>query len=130
MEMAHEMEQPPQAVANGHRVTAYAEWIIRWRWLVIVATVVVAVVMASGVQFLGFSTNYRVFFSAENPQLQAFDALQKIYIRDDNIAIVIHPANGEVFTPDLLSGRGGLAGALHHARRQHHEFPELDGRGR
>ena len=89
--------------AGGNRVKAYANWVIRWRWPVIAVSLVVAVMIASGGQFLGFSTNYRVFFSAQNPQLQAFDAMQRIYIRDDNISIVIHPAEGEVFTPDLLS---------------------------
>ena len=89
--------------AGGKRVTAYAEWVLRWRWLVIAASLLVAVAIASGGQFLGFSTNYRVFFSPQNPQLQAFEAMQRIYIRDDNISIVIHPAEGEVFTPDLLA---------------------------
>jgi uncharacterized protein len=89
--------------AGGNRVTAYANWVIKWRWLVIVISLLAAMAVASGGQFLGFSTNYRVFFSAQNPQLQAFDAMQRVYIRDDNISIVIHPAEGEVFTPELLS---------------------------
>jgi len=88
---------------NGYRVTAYANWVIRWRWLVIVASLIGAMMIASGGQFLGFSTNYRVFFSEQNPQLQAFESLQRVYIRDDNISIVIHPAEGDVFTPELLT---------------------------
>jgi hypothetical protein len=88
---------------GGNRVTAYANWVIKWRWLVIVVSLMAAMAVASGGQFLGFSTNYRVFFSAENPQLQAFETMQRIYIRDDNISIVIHPVEGEVFTPELLS---------------------------
>ncbi len=76
---------------------------IRWRWLVIVASLIGAMMIASGGQFLGFSTNYRVFFSEQNPQLQAFESLQRVYIRDDNISIVIHPAEGDVFTPELLT---------------------------
>jgi predicted RND superfamily exporter protein len=88
---------------NGHRVTAYANWVLRWRWLVIVASLIGAMMIASGGQFLGFSTNYRVFFSEQNPQLQAFESLQRVYIRDDNISIVIHPAEGDVFTPELLT---------------------------
>ena len=84
------------------RVTAYAEWLIRWRWAVVIVSVLAALAAGTGAQFLGFSTNYRVFFSPENPQLQAFESLQRIYIRDDNISIVIRPHDGTVFQATLL----------------------------
>ena len=56
-------------------VVAYANWLIRWRWAVIAVALVAAITAAIGVGSLGFSTNYRVFFSDENPQLQAFEAV-------------------------------------------------------
>lgn len=84
------------------RVVAYTEWLIRWRWAVVAASVLVALAAGFGGQFLSFSTNYQVFFSPQNPQLQAYESLQRIYIRDDNISIVIHPNQGDVFQPDLL----------------------------
>lgn len=84
------------------RVTGYAEWLIRWRWVVVIVSVVAALAAAAGGQFLGFSTNYRVFFSPQNPQLQAFESLQRIYVREDNISIVIRPHQGNVFQAGLL----------------------------
>lgn len=84
------------------RVVGYAEWLIKWKWIVVMVSVVAALAAATGGQFLGFSTNYRVFFSPQNPQLQAFESLQRIYIRDDNISIVIHPHQGTVFRAELL----------------------------
>lgn len=84
------------------RVVGYAEWLIKWRWIVVMVSVVAALAAATGGQFLGFSTNYRVFFSPQNPQLQEFESLQRIYIRDDNISIVIHPHQGTVFQAGLL----------------------------
>lgn len=84
------------------RVTHYAHWLIRWRWIVVLASLAGALAAATGGQFLGFSTNYRVFFSPQNPQLQAFEALQRVYIREDNLSIVIRPHDGDVFRPDLL----------------------------
>ncbi|MEQ8814671.1 MAG: MMPL family transporter [Thalassobaculum sp.] len=84
------------------RVVGYAEWLIKWRWIVVMVSVVAALAAGAGGQFLGFSTNYRVFFSPQNPQLQAFESLQRIYIRDDNISIVIHPHQGDVFNAGLL----------------------------
>jgi predicted RND superfamily exporter protein len=84
------------------RVTGYAEWLIRWRWAVVTVSLVIALAAAAGGQFLGFSTNYRVFFSPQNPQLQAFESLQRVYVREDNISIVIRPHQGNVFQPGLL----------------------------
>ncbi len=85
------------------KVITFAEWVLKWRWLLIIGAVLVAVSAASGARFLGFSTDYRVFFSDDNPQLEAFENLQKIYTKDDNIQFVIKPDNGDVFTPKLLS---------------------------
>ena len=92
-------------------VVAYANWLIRWRWAVIAVALVAAITAAIGVGSLGFSTNYRVFFSDENPQLQAFEAVQNIYTKDDNILLVIRPATGEVFTPTLLAAIRDLSEA-------------------
>jgi hypothetical protein len=35
--------------------------------------------MSAGVVKLGLKTDYRVYFSKENPQLQAFDAMHDTY---------------------------------------------------
>lgn len=85
------------------KVVSFAQWVLKWRWLLIVASLAVAFSAASGVRHLGFSTDYRVFFSDDNPQLEAFENLQKIYTKDDNIQFVIKPDEGDVFTPKLLT---------------------------
>lgn len=54
---------------------------------------------AYGAKNLVFKSDYRVFFSEENPQLTAFESMQKIYSKSDNVAFIISPENGEVFTP-------------------------------
>ncbi len=79
----------------------YAAWILRYRWLVILATLLAVLAAASGGRHLSFSTNYRVFFSQENPELTAFESFQKTYTKNDNILFVLQPAEGEVFTPRL-----------------------------
>ncbi len=57
---------------------------------------------AYGAKNLVFKSDYRVFFSEENPQLTAFESMQKIYSKSDNIAFIISPNDGEVFTPKTL----------------------------
>lgn len=87
---------------SGNWIVSYAKLIIRLRWLVILASLAAALGFASGGQFLGFSTDYRVFFSDENPQLKAFEAMQQVYTKDDNILFVLQPKEGEVFTEEML----------------------------
>ncbi len=92
-------------------VVAYARWVVRRRWLVLGLSLLVAVVLASGARFLTLSTDYRVFFSEENPQLTAFEALQNVYTKDDNLLIVIKPRDGDLFTAETLAAVAGLTGA-------------------
>jgi predicted RND superfamily exporter protein len=51
---------------------------------------------------LFFDTNYRAFFSEDNPQLNAFEELQNIYTKNDNIMFVVAPKDGQVFTQEAL----------------------------
>ncbi len=83
--------------------TGLGEWVIRFRWWIIVATLLMVAAGASGIRFLGFTNNYRVFFSEENPQLKAFDALQNKYIKSDNAMISVVPKDGKVFTRETLT---------------------------
>ncbi len=89
-------------------ISHYAEWILRYRWAVIMVTLLAAIALAAGAPRLGFSTDYRVFFSKENPQLRAFEEIQNIYSKEDNILIVLVPDTGDVFTPDILQAAAGI----------------------
>ena len=70
--------------------------------MVIAATFLLVALAGSGVRFLEFSTDYQVFFSDENPQLTAFQALQDTYTKNDNLLIVLAPESGDVFTPEVF----------------------------
>jgi predicted RND superfamily exporter protein len=80
-----------------------AEWLVRWRWALLVAVAVLVATAASGMRFLSFSNDYRIFFSKENPQLLAFEELQDTYTKSDNVLFVLAPADGKVFTAETLS---------------------------
>lgn len=88
---------------NGRNLAVrYGEWLIRWRWAVIVGSLLIALGAMSGVRFLRMETEYRVFFGSDNPQLQAFDAVQHTYTKNDNILFVLAPEDGDVFTAKTL----------------------------
>ena len=78
-------------------------WVIKYRWIIILLSFVLVLGAASGGRFLVFKADYRVFFSGDNPQLQAFDNLEKTYSRNDNVLFVITPKDGNVFTRKTLN---------------------------
>ncbi len=92
-------------------IKSYGEWVLRWRYLVILLSLALALLAASGARFITFKTDYRVFFSADNPQLQAFEQLQNTYTKTDNVLFAIAPANGQVFTRETLASIAWLTHA-------------------
>jgi uncharacterized protein len=80
----------------------YTEWVLKWRYIVVALSVIAVMFIASGAKNLSFKSDYRVFFSKENPQLNAFENLQDTYTKDDNVIIVITPKNKTVFSKETL----------------------------
>ena len=66
-------------------------WVIAARWPIIVITLILVAVAASGARFLEFSSDYRVYFNEDNPQLLAFEALQNTYTRSGNVFFAVVP---------------------------------------
>jgi predicted RND superfamily exporter protein len=84
-------------------VESYTRWIIRWKYLIVLASLVTVIAATYGGQFLKFSNDYRMFFGEDNPQLLAFEKMQKTYNKNDNILFVITPKSGKVFSKDTLT---------------------------
>jgi predicted RND superfamily exporter protein len=93
---------------NGARVRAYVDFLFKWRWLVLLATLGVGFLAASGAQFIEFKNDYQYFFREDNPQLRAFEDLQEIYTKNDNTLILLAPDAGKVFTPETLAAVGEM----------------------
>lgn len=71
-------------------------------WIILVC-IVFSLLAALGAQKLVFKNDYRVFFSEENPQLTAFEAMQNTYAKSDNVSFVVVPKDGNVFTAKHLA---------------------------
>lgn len=87
---------------TNNRTTAYTRWLIRNRWLVIALTLLAVAVVTSGMRYAGFTGDYHVFFSEDNPQMLAFEQLENTYSKDDNVLIVLAPKSGGVFNQETL----------------------------
>ena len=95
-------------------------WVIRHRWWILAISVLLAAVMGSGACFLTFSSDVRMYFSRENPELQAFEALENTYAKEEHVFLAIAPESGNVFTGEAICALAELTEAswrIHHAIR-------------
>ncbi|MFQ5803750.1 MAG: RND family transporter [Candidatus Methylomirabilales bacterium] len=83
-------------------IPAYAHWVTRWRWPVLIACLLAAAAATSGLLHLETTADFRVYFGPENPQLMAYEALEDTYTKTDNILFVLQPKDKNVFTRETL----------------------------
>ena len=72
-------------------------------WTVLLISIILVFGTAFGAKNLVFKGDYKVFFSEENPQLTAFESIQDIYSKSDNVAFILEPKNGDIFTKENLT---------------------------
>ena len=89
----------------------FAERLLASPWRVILATLLLVAVASSGIARLGFSANYRIFFDEDNPQLLGLEALENTYGKNENIAFLIVPDDGDATSEDALSAAVWLTDA-------------------
>ena len=63
------------------------QWVIRYRWPVIIASVLLLAVSANGLKFLGFESDNRIFFGPDNPELKALEAFEDTYTRMNTVIL-------------------------------------------
>ena len=80
----------------------FAERVVALRWPIVAASLVLVVLAAAGGMFLQFSTNYRVFFSPDNPELLAYEALESTYGKTENVLFMIVPEAGDASAEPAL----------------------------
>jgi len=80
----------------------WSRWVTSHPWLAILFSVAMAVALAFGIPRTTMSNDYRYFFGEENPQRVAFERLQDVYSKDDNILFIVAPTSGEVFSENTM----------------------------
>jgi uncharacterized protein len=97
------MSTPPaQPSRYEAAVVRYARWIVEHRWLVLLLSALIVAAFGAGAKNLKFSTDYRVYFGKDNPQLLAFEELQNVYAKNDSILMMVEPRDGDAFQPRVL----------------------------
>ena len=101
-------------MATGQFAERFAERVLAARRLVILATLVLVAAASSGIAFLEFSANYRIFFDEDNPQLLALEALENTYGKNENVVFLIVPDDGDATSQSALSAAVWLTDAAWH----------------
>jgi len=88
--------------ASNKFAKQWGRFVIKHKWGVVIGSLLLVMGLASQGK-MEFDGDYHVFFSKSNPELEAFDALQEKYTKDDNVIIVLSPKNENVFTRENLT---------------------------
>lgn len=70
---------------------------------VLAAVILLLLVSAAGLLKLSLTTDFRSYFSADNPQLQAFEAMEAVYANQDNLYFFVRNPAGNLFNADGLA---------------------------
>jgi len=87
---------------KAQTINNFATFVTGHPWWILFLTLSAVSVMSAGLTRLGNENDYRVYFSAENPQLQAFNAIQDTYNKSDSVLFILQPVENTVFTPQTL----------------------------
>ena len=81
----------------------YAQFVIKRPYLVFFALTIVILLLSARLPQLTVTSDLRVYFSKDNPQLQAFELTEATYGKQDNIVFFIAPYEGDIFHKRILS---------------------------
>lgn len=76
----------------------YIRWVIAQRKWLVSLLVVMLLVISFGASKLTFTSDFRTYFGPENPQLLAFESMEKTFSKQENVYFYIHAKNGDLFS--------------------------------
>ncbi len=94
--------------------TRFVKRVLAARWTVIVLSLCLVAIASSGITRLELSANYRIFFDDDNPQLLALEALENTYGKNENVAFLLVPDDGDATSQTALSAAVWLTDAAWH----------------
>ncbi|MFK7893448.1 MAG: RND family transporter [Granulosicoccus sp.] len=83
-------------------ISSFTRFIINNAKIVLLVCMTLVGLGTLGVFKLSLTNEYRAFFSEDNPELLAFEKIQKTYSTSDSILIMMLPSSGNVFEKDTL----------------------------
>ena len=84
-------------------LSRYTNYLIQHHKLIVFITLLFVIALGIGVKDLKTTSDFRIYFSEDNPQLVAFETLEKTYGKQDSLVFFIEPENKNVFSKDSLT---------------------------
>ena len=81
----------------------YTDGLIKYHKWIIFLSLLFVIAVGSGIKNLSSTSDFRIYFSDDNPQLVAFETLEKTYGKQDTLFFFIQPKNKNVFTKENLN---------------------------
>ena len=84
-------------------LSRYTNYLINHHKFIIFLSLFFVVAAGFGLKNLTTTSDFRIYFSEDNPQLVAFEELEKTYGKQDSLLFYIEPQNKNIFTKESLS---------------------------
>lgn len=84
-------------------LTRYTNWLIQQHKLVVILSLFFVIAIGTGVKNLSSTNDFRVYFSQDNPQLVAFETLEKTFGKQDSLFFFIQPKDENIFSQQALT---------------------------
>lgn len=80
----------------------YTDIIIKHHKRIVLFSLIIVAALGLGVKNLKTTSDFRIYFSKDNPQLVAFEKLEQTYGKQDTLHFFIQPDNKNIFTEENL----------------------------
>ncbi|MFT5351322.1 MAG: putative RND superfamily exporter protein, partial [Gammaproteobacteria bacterium] len=77
--------------------------VIKYRYGLLPILLVLVAISSFGAKNLYLTNDYQIFFSKENPELLAYEAMENTFSPNNNVFVALQPADGDVFTRETLA---------------------------
>jgi predicted RND superfamily exporter protein len=81
----------------------YIRWVITQRKWIVGLSILLVLIISFGATKLVFTSDFRAYFGPENPQLLAFEEMERTFSKQENVYFYIHAKEGDLFTHQGLS---------------------------
>lgn len=76
----------------------YIRWIIAQSKWIASLSILAVLIISFGASKLTFTSDFRAYFGPENPQLLAFEQMERTFSKQENVYFYIHAKEGDLFT--------------------------------
>ena len=84
-------------------LSRYTNILIKHHKWIILLSLLFVIAVGSGVKNLNSTSDFRIYFSDDNPQLVAFETLEKTYGKPDTLFFFIQPNHKNIFSKENLN---------------------------